>query len=589
VPRICIVAPQLPIFGGSSESAHHSDALAQLFAGQPEHCVTLVLTAALPQQGLAACLQHYNSLNVQLVPLSQCPLPEYSRPGMLLQHVCSQALADYAAAHSFDCIFFPDVLAMGYVAIQTKRAGLALHSCRLVVMCSEPTPQAQDLNAAVPANPLQDLKDSHMRRYCAQHADVLVSPTQQVFSGLQGSGWRLTARRLVHSYLLPKSAQRDSDSRPTVQGDAEESWLALGTTDAAQVSLSQAESPGSQPHTPQAALGDDSPAPPCWPPITVCIPHYNAGAYFTECLSSLAETQYPNFTVIAVDDGSTEAASRAQFDAMQRHYSPRGWQFYTQHNGGPGLARNAAAQRAGDGLLVFFDADDVADMDLLHAYARAMQTSAADCLTCYHLAFDAASGPGGKRQVLRGYVPLGACWQAGIGANVFGGANFCIKRSVYWQLGGYTDRAHGCEDWEFLARLVLQGYDLQVVPKNLFYYRQWEQSLSRRVQPHGSYLRAISPYTVARPETVGRLIEECYVPLHNSHQMLLEQNSRLQQSLADQRHSAVQAAVQAKAQLHRVQQAYLQLQRAHRAPPKGPAAPQPKRPPVPPDSSSELV
>lgn len=55
---------------------------------------------------------------------------------------------------------------------------------------------------------------------------------------------------------------------------------------------------------------------------------------------------------------------------------------------------------------------------------------------------------------------------------IYNTANFFIKKDVFTALGGFTeDRDVGQEDHEFLAKSVLQGSNLIIVPEPLLLYR----------------------------------------------------------------------------------------------------------------------
>lgn len=70
------------------------------------------------------------------------------------------------------------------------------------------------------------------------------------------------------------------------------------------------------------------------------------------------------------------------------------------------------------------------------------------------------------------WLPLGAAAAVGLFKNCYGDANALIRRDVFKALGGFTeDRGVGHEDWELWARAVLRGFNLQVVPEALYWYR----------------------------------------------------------------------------------------------------------------------
>lgn len=90
--------------------------------------------------------------------------------------------------------------------------------------------------------------------------------------------------------------------------------------------------------------------------ISVIVPVYNAGAYLTDCLQSIADQQHPDYEVILIDDGSTDG-SGSVCDEFCRNHS----HFTTVHtpNRGVSAARNLGVERAKGDFVTFVDADDM--------------------------------------------------------------------------------------------------------------------------------------------------------------------------------------------------------------------------------------
>ncbi len=92
--------------------------------------------------------------------------------------------------------------------------------------------------------------------------------------------------------------------------------------------------------------------------VTVAIPCYNAAPYIGLVIQSVLEQTYPPDEVLVVDDGSTDHS----LEIIQR-YPVR----IIQHSENRGIsdARNSALSEANGNIIVFIDADAVADPDLL--------------------------------------------------------------------------------------------------------------------------------------------------------------------------------------------------------------------------------
>jgi len=86
------------------------------------------------------------------------------------------------------------------------------------------------------------------------------------------------------------------------------------------------------------------------PFLSVLVPVYNGGQAFVDCLQALATSEFKDWELIVINDGSQDdsAAIAAEFGAMVLH---------TQGRLGPGAARNQGAQVAKGEFLCFIDAD----------------------------------------------------------------------------------------------------------------------------------------------------------------------------------------------------------------------------------------
>eukprot|EP01112_Ceratiomyxa_fruticulosa_P002377 TRINITY_DN124_c0_g1_i10.p2 TRINITY_DN124_c0_g1~~TRINITY_DN124_c0_g1_i10.p2 ORF type:complete len:154 (+),score=30.61 TRINITY_DN124_c0_g1_i10:1111-1572(+) len=118
---------------------------------------------------------------------------------------------------------------------------------------------------------------------------------------------------------------------------------------------------------------------------------------------------------------------------------------------------------------MFLDDDNYASPHQISTFVKAAFYSHADALTAPHSIFSGSSVPT-ERSVQRYWVPLGASLSVGLFRNCFGDANFFVNTDAFIKSGGFTEEyLVGQEDHEFLAKFVLQGYHLEVVPELLYY------------------------------------------------------------------------------------------------------------------------
>jgi cellulose synthase/poly-beta-1,6-N-acetylglucosamine synthase-like glycosyltransferase len=97
---------------------------------------------------------------------------------------------------------------------------------------------------------------------------------------------------------------------------------------------------------------------PARPPVSVVVCTYNGGRTLEQCLRSLRRLDYPQYEVIVVDDGSTDATA----DIVTRLRLP-GVYLVRQDNAGKPAALNTGIRHARGDLLVLVDGDTVFEPD----------------------------------------------------------------------------------------------------------------------------------------------------------------------------------------------------------------------------------
>lgn len=267
--------------------------------------------------------------------------------------------------------------------------------------------------------------------------------------------------------------------------------------------------------------------------VTVCIAHHNHGRYLPELLDSLAAQTASGFHVIVVDDGSNDAASLAALLEMERaHGSRTGWRFLRKAHGGIGEARNFAVARSDSRYLVFLDADNVASPTMIETMVAAMRVAEADCLTCYFEGF--REDEGGKHQPVYRYLPMGGCLEAGLFVNVFGDANCIIDREAFQAVGGFsTVPGTSYEDWDFLARLCLDGHEVDTIPEIIHHYRHTAGGFSRSSAKHLNLRRILGAYSSRMSPWMSAMIEGIYATVIPSANTVTDPTDKLTRSLAE--------------------------------------------------------
>lgn len=101
--------------------------------------------------------------------------------------------------------------------------------------------------------------------------------------------------------------------------------------------------------------------------VTIIIPVYNAEAYLGQCLRSIVNQTFTDWTVIVVNDGSTDGSLRV---AESFAGSDKRFQVITIPHAGQSAARNAGIEKAASDYICFVDADDWLDDTYLATLLR---------------------------------------------------------------------------------------------------------------------------------------------------------------------------------------------------------------------------
>jgi O-antigen biosynthesis protein len=212
-----------------------------------------------------------------------------------------------------------------------------------------------------------------------------------------------------------------------------------------------------------------------WPRASVVVCAYQAQDTIEECLWSLTELDYPNYEVLVVDDGSTDATA-----PIARRFPVR---LLSRERLGLSGARNVGLEHAEGEIVAYIDADAQADPDWLTYLVLALQAQR-------------TAGVGGPNPAPPDDPPVAQCVARAPGGPIHvlldderaehvPGCNMAFWRERLLEIGGFDPiyRAAG-DDVDVCWKLLDRGYDIRFHPSALVWHRRrdsvkafWRQQL----------------------------------------------------------------------------------------------------------------
>ncbi len=217
-------------------------------------------------------------------------------------------------------------------------------------------------------------------------------------------------------------------------------------------------------------------------PISVIVPTYNDGDYFTEALTSILEQTRPPATLIVVDDGSDTSAAENSVKALQAKSNIATRIIYLkQVNQGPSAARNTGLRHVVTPFVTFLDADDRMLPDNLSNMYRAIETLPDDYFGVYGTYADFDTGKPYAYANLDGCI---ATDRVGRKHGAAGGVHSYLFRTRHIAaIKGFDEKLVNNEDFDLVIRLLRSGLKCKGKVTICFEKRNRPGSLSRPWQP----------------------------------------------------------------------------------------------------------
>lgn len=209
--------------------------------------------------------------------------------------------------------------------------------------------------------------------------------------------------------------------------------------------------------------------------LTVILPHHNCAAYLGDAVASVLRQDFPDLTLIVVDDSSPTEDWREALRPFAQDQRLRVYQ--TSRNVGHLRVKNALLPLVTSPYIGFQDADDISLPGRFRHQVTALAAGRADLVGCHIEHIDAAGRPIGRRRMPRNgnlLLRLGRSTVVHHPASV-------ARRELLCRLGGFDGTATLGADTDLHLRAA-RLFRLRNVARFLYRYRIWPGSLTQAPQ-----------------------------------------------------------------------------------------------------------
>jgi glycosyltransferase involved in cell wall biosynthesis len=212
--------------------------------------------------------------------------------------------------------------------------------------------------------------------------------------------------------------------------------------------------------------------------VSIVIPCFNSGIVLLEALESCRNSQFQDFEILVVDDGSTDSRTIEILSQIECSIS---LSVLRKNNGGASSARNFGVKEAKGEFLFFLDSDNLIRPDYL---THAVQVIQEDAEICVVYAKPFFFGNEGAQESSR-FEVLDFSFDLLLAGNY---VDMCslVRKKAFLEVGGFDENQELFfgEDWDLWIRLTQAGWKFHFLNEVLFDYRIRKGSLMDQVDSY---------------------------------------------------------------------------------------------------------
>lgn len=222
--------------------------------------------------------------------------------------------------------------------------------------------------------------------------------------------------------------------------------------------------------------------------LSIIVPCYNVEKYISRCIESLLQQDIPydDYEIIIVNDGSTDDTPNISemYGCENKHIS-----VVSQSNKGIGAARNTGILNSNGKYLLFVDADDYLEKNILSCLIKKVESLRLEVLRFNYAAIDRNLNVVRRKRnstysvkwdekVIDGerFLTENLGWACYVWMYLFD-ANFIKQNNMFFKEGIVF------EDVEWLVRVMLKAQRVMSFNKQVYYYVLREGSVTNSANP----------------------------------------------------------------------------------------------------------
>jgi len=204
--------------------------------------------------------------------------------------------------------------------------------------------------------------------------------------------------------------------------------------------------------------------------FSIVVPLYNRPEEIRLFLDSLREQPFRDFEVLVVEDGSKLPAKQV----VESYAGELPVRYFFKENEGPGYTRNYGFERARGEIILVFDSDVILPPHYFEAVDRAFREQGTDAFG----GPDKAAASFDAFTKAMNYAMTALLTTGGIRGSKKGGRfyprsfNMGFTREVYETTGGFRYSHLGGEDIDLSARIMQQGFQVDLLPEAYVYHKR---------------------------------------------------------------------------------------------------------------------